>query len=636
MSCRASEAQIPVIAPEKSAPVMRRNDVWTTAILLLLAFLFWLLNHPYQGLWHDARVYGLIAAHWIYPEALASDLFFRFGSQGSLSLFTPIYGELVRLLGLDMAARLVVLSGGALWCVALFALSRALLGDTLAGRFAVLFGVMLSVSYSPNAAVFVLNENFATARSWALPCGLLAVALQINGRRIAAAGLALFAFLLHPLLGLWPLALLAAEYLSLRLLAALVCVPTLVVLAIGSVGGLDTSGLRLIDGALLEFVQNAPDIIFKPGSPRLPFHLLPLVILLLGVRLGSSRLRPLYVRLFFVGSGGLALAFVASHFFPLEIVVQGQPWRITWLTLPVSGMVLLDVLQTLHRAAPVRFAVPWLCGVLLALGTLGVVSAPWALLGAGIAVLATSFLPRRFFIAVAHGLKTWRRSALAALAVLWFMVLPGLWTELEISGARFVGSWWHGAVALHGLVAGEMWLLPLLLAFCLGHLPRWRGVGPFAAILAIVLLVTALARWDWRGETQRTDEARWLNPQVVPHPFTRFIRLGDTIVWPEKETTVWLVLHTANYIGEIQHIGVVFSRDRFNEWQRRDAFLKQVNKRPGNRLALCVDPLLDWVVMPQSVAGIAAVAVVPSGAALYACRPRVAVLSAPIFTKRAD
>ncbi len=84
-------------AVEKSALMTRRP--WATGSVLLLAFLLWLLNHPYQGIWHDARVYGLIAAHWIYPEALASDLFFRFGSQGSLSLFTPIYGALVRVLG---------------------------------------------------------------------------------------------------------------------------------------------------------------------------------------------------------------------------------------------------------------------------------------------------------------------------------------------------------------------------------------------------------------------------------------------------------------------------------------------------------------------------------------------------------
>lgn len=612
-------------AAEKSALVTRRSP-WATGSLLLLAYLFWLLNHPYQGIWHDARVYGLLAAHWIYPDALVNDLFFRFGSQGSLSLFTPIYGELVRALGLDLAARLVVLSGGALWVTALFFLARNMLGNTLAGRFAVLYGVMISVSYSPNASIFVLNENFATARSWAMPCGLLAVALLIDGRRIMAAGLALLSFLLHPLLGLWPLALLFAERLPLQRLALLAFVPALAVLVIGSVGGLDVSGLRLIDGALLDFVKTAPDIIFKAGASRLPFHLMPLAILLLGMRAGSPPLRPLYARLFLIGSGALLLALVASDLFPLEIVVQGQPWRVTWLTLPVSGMVLLDVLQTLHRASPVRFAVPWLCGLLLALAVFGVVSTPWAWVGLSVVVLAMSFLPKHFFVAAAHELQVRRLPALAILLVLWLVALPGLWTDLEIVGARFIGNWWHGAVALHGLVAGEMWPLPLLLAAGIGQLAKWRAAAPLAVVILSGMVVVTITRWDWRNDAQRSDEARWLNPQAVPHPFAQLIHSGDTIVWPEKETTVWFVLHTANYVGEIQHIGVVFSREKFMEWQRRDALLKQVEQRPEKRLALCTDPVVDWVVLSQPVAGVAAAAAaVLPGATLYACPPLRAI-----------
>ena len=630
MWSRAAEAPAPVIAPENSALATRRDDLSAAASLLLLAFLFWLLNHPYQGIWHDARVYGLIAAHWIYPEVLANDLFFRFGSQGSLSLFTPIYGELVRALGLDLAARLVTLSGGALWCIALFALSQAMLGDTLAGRFAVLFGAMLSVSYSPNASIFVLNENFATARSWAMPCGLLAVALLINRRRILASGLALLSFLLHPLLGLWPLALLFAERLPLRRLALLAFVPTFAVLIIGSAGGLDVSGLRLIDGALLEFVQNAPDIIFKPAASRLPFHLVPLTILLLGMRAGSRHLRALYARLFLIGSGALLLALVASDFLPLEIAVQGQPWRVTWLTLPVSGMALLDVLQMLHRASPVRFAVPWLCGLLLALATLGVVSAPWAWVGLSVVVLAISFLPQHFLFMAAHGLQARYRLALAVLLVLWLVTLPGLWTDLEIVGARFVGAWWHGAVALHGLVAGAMWLLPLLLAIASGWLAKWRAVAPLAVMILGGMVVATMTQWDWRNNAQRSDEARWLNPQAASHPFARYIRPGEIIVWPEKETTVWFVLHTANYVGEIQHIGVMFSRDKFMELRRRDALAKKISNRASNRLDLCADPIVDWVVSPQPIAGIAPLTVAADGA-LYACSSLRAVSPAPTF-----
>jgi hypothetical protein len=74
----------------------------------------------------------------------------------------------------------------------------------------------------------------------------------------------------------------------------------------------------------------------------------------------------------------------------------------------------------------------------------------------------------------------------------------------------------------------------------------------------------------------------------------------------------------------------VFSREKFNEWQRRNALLKQVEQRPEKRLALCPDPVVDWVVMPQPVAGVAAVAVLP-GAVLYACAALRAVSPAPTF-----
>jgi hypothetical protein len=62
------------------------------------------------------------------------------------------------------------------------------------------------------------------------------------------------------------------------------------------------------------------------------------------------------------------------------------------------------------------------------------------------------------------------------------------------------------------------------------------------------------------------------------------------------------------------------------EWRRRDALAKKVS----NRLDLCADPVLDWVVTPRPVAGIAAVAMQP-GAALYACTPLRTVSPAPTF-----
>jgi hypothetical protein len=617
MSCKAAE---------KSVLVIRRNP-WATGSLLLLAFLFWLLNNPYQGIWHDARVYGLIAAHWIYPDALASDLFFRFGSQSSLSLFTPIYGELVRALGLDVAARLVTLSGGALWVAALFFLARAMLGnghgDTLAARFAVLYGVMISVSYSPNASIFVLNENFATARSWAMPCGLLAVACLAVGRAWWAGALALLSCLLHPLLGVWSLALVMTARMPMRWIMPLTLIPTLALIAIGVVNP-DIAHLQLMRGEWLDYLYDASDILFKPlGENRLPVYFTALAGLLAGARAGSPRWQLLYARLLVLACGGLMLALITAYWLPLEIVVQGQPWRVFWLAIPIAAIAVLDVLQ---RALAFSGNGALLAGLLLVLVTLDAAllqPVVWLICGA-------SFLPRQHLALLAEKVHEWRKILWVMMMALWLFALPGLIVELEIAGARFIKPWWQGPLWLHGLVTGGWWPLPLLLACLLG----WKHTPPLAAkVMPMVvagLLVWGITHWDKRPEPLRHKEASYLDNHQPPHPFAAYIRSGQTVAWPEREMTVWFKLHTASYWGKTQGIGVVFSQQKFAEWQRRGVLVEKAS----NRLAVCADPTVDWVVSPQLIPGVAPLAAVSDGA-VYACRAitqhQAAVLPVPTF-----
>ncbi|MES2237059.1 MAG: hypothetical protein V4500_04805 [Pseudomonadota bacterium] len=617
MSSRAAEK-----ATEKSALLIRHSP-WATGSLLLLAFLFWLLNHPYQGIWHDARVYGLIAAHWIYPEALANDLFFRFGSQGSLSLFTPVYGELVRVLGLDVAARLVVLSGGALWVSALFALSRTMLanerGDTLAGRFAVLFGVMLSISYSPNASVFVLNENFATARSWAMPAGVIAVGLLAVGRTWWASGVALLSCLLHPLLGIWPLVLIVLTCLPMRQALALTLLPTLALIAVGMLN-LDAPRWRLMSGEWLDYLRATSDILFKsPDNTRLPVYFTVLVGLLAGARAGSQRLRPLYARLLALTCGGLLLALVSAYWLPLEIVVQGQPWRVFWLAIPVAGFALLDVIQC---ASATFRVVPLLIGSVLALMALDdafLQPIVWLICGA-------SLVPRHYLVMLAERACSWRKTVWVVMIALWLVALPGFIVELDIAGARFITPWWPEALWLHGLVAGSMWPLPLLLAWLFGQKNMLLLAMKMMPIVIAGLLIWVFAYWDKRPEPLRLMEASYLNSRQSPHPFVKYIQSGDIVVWPERELTVWLTLHTANYWSKAQGIGVVFSQEKFTEWQRRGVLVEGASRR----LTLCADPIVDWVVATRLIPGIAPLAVLPD-AVLYACSPLRAVSPAPTF-----
>ena len=81
--------------------------------LLLVGMALWLASHPYLGIWHDARVYTIMALHWLDPVPFARDPWFMFGSQSDLSLFAPLYGSVVGWLGVEAGARWTSALGGA-------------------------------------------------------------------------------------------------------------------------------------------------------------------------------------------------------------------------------------------------------------------------------------------------------------------------------------------------------------------------------------------------------------------------------------------------------------------------------------------------------------------------------------------
>lgn len=595
-----------------------------SAVLFAAAVLLWLLNHPYQGIWHDARIYGLLAAHWLTPDALAPDLFFRFGSQGELSLFTPFYGALVGWLGLDQASWWVVLTGGIAWVAAMMLLANRMLGRGAAAGLAVLLAAVVTVSYSPNAGTFVLTENYATARSWALPLGLGGVAALVSGRRIWAFSLAMASLLLHPLLGIWPVALCLLVWLRTGIAVTLVM---LVVIAAAAAGLLDIEvpHLRLMRGEWLVFARDvAPDILFRPAGARLVEHGAALAGLLLAAHRGSERCRPIYGRALLLGGGGLALAMIASFWLPIEILVQGQPWRVGWLLLPLAMLGLLDVAQRLGRESRNG---PLLLG---AAGAVAAMGPTWWLPALYLAA-AGAFLP----LAAWRRLDDWagqRRKYLAvALGLVWLLLLPGLVADWDIAGHQLLRPWWTGAEWLHGLVAGGVWHIAALAA-----VPAVRGLPPSSAswrmAAACVLLglnLFVLSQWDRRVESRRAEEMCYLERHCPAHAFLREIAVGETVFWPERELTVWFTLNRASYYGEVQRTGAVFSRAKFDEWRRRDALVAAA----AEPWQPCADPALDWLVLGGGVAG-ASPRAVWRKAGLYACADFRAVSPASTLPRR--
>jgi hypothetical protein len=596
-------------------PWARRADV---GLVFLVAFLIWLLNHPYQGVWHDARIYALLAAQWLNPEPYARDLFFSFGSQAPFSLFTPLYGLLIASIGLDRAAWWITMSGGLLWIGACLALARTMLGSGFAARFAVFVGAVVAVSYSPNLSTFFIGESFATARSFAIPLGVLSVAALAATQRGWALGFGIAAAALHPLHGVWPLALWLLAGLRTPVALLVAFLPPAVALLLG-VMNLDLPRVRLMTGEWLNFAWNlAPDISFKELShTRMPYYAEVMVILWLAARMGSKEWRGLYSRLLMLGGCGLALALLASYAFPVEIVLQGQPWRVMALLIPMAAVALLDLGRCAWRSSA---AGRLLVGVVAALAVMG---SHW-LLGAIAATALLSLLPNAWRELAEDWIGSRWRWFGAALAAFGLSTVPNILAAWEIFGGQMLNPWWTGAERLHGLIAGNNWHLAAIAALVVGWLldhgrltpqrawPAFTTALLFAA--GVLIAFSTLSAWDRRSDQFRVEQACYINPACAPHPFREWILPGDVVFWPQRELAVWFEIGTANYFGLVQETGRLFSAAKFYEGQRRK---NRVAAGTDPRL-LCADPLLDWVVVAQPAPALAMEASLPS-AYLYRC-----------------
>lgn len=581
--------------------------------VFVLGFVLWMLNHPYQGIWHDARIYGLLAAHWLNPQALAGDLFFSFGSQGTLSLFTSLFGELVRGLGLDRAAWWVVLAGGLMWIGACLTLARAMLGSGFAERFAVLLGAVVVISYSPNGSTFVIGENFATARSWAIPLGLASVAAMAAKRQGWSLGLSLAALALHPLHGVWPLVLWLLVRMRTPVALTLALLPVALVVLLG-VMNLDLPYLRVMTGDWWEFARgSAHDIVFKsPVQTRLSVYSGVLVVLWLGAKQGSEEWRPLYLRLLMLGIGGLGLALVASYLFPIEIVVQGQPWRVMALLIPMAAVAIIDVGRHVWQSSVAGRLLVGVVAVLASMGSNG-------LLGALCALGVASLMPRYQIGRIAAWISHWWRWLGGVLAVFALSVVPNILAALEIAGSQWLNPWWEGAEVLQGLVTGGSWHLAAALAIGWLGGDYLAGTARKRAAIVLILLISLVAvatlyRWDRRPQQTRIEQACYIDTSCPPHPFRQWVAPGSVVFWPERELTVWFELGTASYFGPVQGIGKVFSSAKYFEWQRRQAWA-EAGTDPRH---LCADSIIDWVVRPYPVDGLSPRATMLY-AHLYAC-----------------
>jgi hypothetical protein len=593
------------------------SKINTLTLALLLAAL-WLLMRGYHGLSGDGQIYAFQALARIHPQ-FATDLYLQNTSQDQFTIFSPLYAWVIRLLGLEHAARLLTLLFTAWLLAAAWSFARAV-ANRDAASLAVAFLLIVAGDYG-GSGVFRLSESYLTARLPAEAMIVTALACHARGRKRLGLLLAIAALFVHPLLALPGLILLICLWLPSR------------VSVLGAVGGiLATLGIALVatllqpawhalsvmDTEWLQIVRERSQFLFLPLWSPHDWEVNTRPFLYLGftaIAVPDERIRKLCLTAALVGGAGLAVALIGSVIGPVAILVQGQAWRWIWITVFVSALLL--PVTALHvwrdeRCGP-------LCVILLVAGWTLPEAAKTACVSLALVlwVMRTNVAPRaapyvRWF-AVALGIviaawlatKSWGIHSAAVAA-----------PELRPSGAAQVRDIFGLRILATLFVALVWWWLRVGRAI-------WTPafLSALLAALSIFTLPAAFAQSHTFASASDINEfADWTN--AIPAASTVLV-----VPTHDAGAFVWFTLGRPNYLSMDQSAGVVFSRATALEVRRRSDVLLPLmdpdwriltslraglgNGHPAhpktrpltaqNLIQVCADPQLGFVISAMDV-----------------------------------
>lgn len=615
-------------APERKAahrapvPLLRSWDL-RSALMLVGLLALWLFARPWNGLWHDGRLYAVQALHWLNPLQYSRDLFFLYGSQDAFTLFSPLYAGFVKFLGLEAGTCLLHALGAALWlAAAAFLLSGFRRGVWPWLCLAAV--LLLPGDYDPVRA-FGLAEPFLTPRIFGEAFGMLAIAWLLRGRRLLAFAAFALGFTLHPLM-LMGVAVFGFCYLAPNLSRR----EQLAVAALAlSLAGVAVLGLAPFDRLLhtmdQEWYRHVERIIpivawdswqFERTASRVTVAFS--LVLAAGCLSAGWRAR-FYWCSALAGAAGLLASWLGTSIFHNLLMLQLQPWRSLWLTQLASVVALAWLAAAfwqrgrVYRVLLLTLGVAYLArdsyGGLLAIGgalglcwqarrgtQLELPNRTYGLLLLVVAVLATGWVANADSETIKPGLvRPWNYADPESLAS-----MRG-WALLRLGGAAALG-----VALLQGI-----WYF--------AGLRRVQAVLA-AAVLALGGLGGALyLNNDYRAAQARMSPAA---RQGLKATFQPLIAPQATVYWHDAPERAWFVLERSGYASRMQVFGMVFNRGTALEGMRRltrlqqlgnaeslfglkqDAYALLADSLPSQPSvaglrSVCADPALDFVVLDQ-------------------------------------
>lgn len=529
--------------------------------LLLVYASIWLVAWRYWGLQHDALAYSVQALSRIDGSVLGQDLFLRFQSQNDYTLFPGLVAVVIQWVGLEPAAAAVTFCLHAGWLLVAFLLARQLVG---AQRGLLALGCLLAIpGWYGAGTVFRTAEPFLSARPAAELACLLAILLMVHGRRMAAVACIGFGLLMHPIMA-FPGALLVAGLLvpwqdRRHFWPALAAGYGVIALAGASIVGAPDP---LMSGDWLEATRTRSAYLFpQTWSPAdWQLNLLPLSSAIIAARFLEGWSQKLARSTFWLGACGLALAIVSATQLPLQLILQGQPWRWIWPACVIAILLLPATIAAAWtsgdkgRMTALLMATAWMLAPWSSTDQLPPVggSACLIMIASLIAHIRIDFKPRttRFLLFGASA-----GTALATVALM-------LWVLAVLKGRFDFGTdpLWVQSVAdllavpaIGAFFAVVAWQLAI-------RRPSAAGIASVAIIGLATLIAAgpgASAAWLTQsyGANERAEFAAWR--ARVPR--------DAEVLWIEGLGAVWYLMDRRSYLSVSQLAGVVFSDELVNE-----------------------------------------------------------------------
>lgn len=544
---------------------MRDPLVLFAVTMAALALAGRLTRRPFWGIVHDNRLYAVQALRYNNPDVFNDDLFFRYGSQDSFTLFSPIYAWLIRLVGLDAATMALTAAGQLLWIVAAVALVRAILPRPYTWLALLLIATYGTV-YGGNF-VFSLAEGFATPRLFAEALSLAAIAAFLGTRHVLAAGLIILAALLHPLMaappaaalilmaafrnGSWraPLLLIAAGTAALIAFLAVVHLARLPFPPMIDPEWKFIAGTRSVQ--LLISKWSAVDWLSTVGDG---------LILVIACFAATPVIRQLLAITVALAASSILLSYVGFDLLDNLLLGQLQIWRTTWLLRALAPIAMtLIIYDICLRNTPQRRTLLGLClvvcFVIAVAASAGIPSLglPCALL------LAVLFFEDRR----KHDDQAFRRlvSAVcgftgAVIAVAAILMLFKLYDADNRAQDPLLSNYAPLEIIPAFIPVGV-----LVLGF---FIFLRRSASPVWAVVAAGILLYGAWNWDQREPWRRyMDSAPDINAEL-----SRPVAPDEVVYWPGNIMGVWGALERKSYFAPIQGAGSIFNRETALEFLR--------------------------------------------------------------------